>query len=64
MEDDQTRLVIVILSAGLLVAVLLAVVGMAKYDALVSEARDACHTAAALDLSGWVDLCRKVNFQE
>jgi len=64
MEDDAGRLVIVIMSAALLVAVLLAVVSFAKYDALVSEAREACQTAAALDLSGWVGLCKSVNYQE
>ena len=64
MEDDAGRLVIVIMSAGLLVAVLLAVVSFAKYDSLVSEVHEACQTAAALDLSGWVKVCKSVNYRE
>ena len=49
------------LAAGLLVALLLLVLTMAKYAALVEATRAACEQAAApLDLSSWVPLCRQV----
>jgi len=63
-DDDGMRLFIVIMSAALLAAVLIAVVSMAKYDAFVSEVHEACQTAAALDLSGWVKVCKSVNYKE
>ena len=63
-DDDGMRLFIVIMSAALLAAVLIAVVSMAKYDAFVSEVYEACQTAAALDLSGWVRVCKSVNYKE
>jgi uncharacterized membrane protein len=49
------------LSAALLVAVLLAVLTMAHYEALLAQAQDACTSVAApLDLSSWVPLCKAV----
>lgn len=62
--DPRVGTAVGLLAAGLLIAVLIAVISIAKYDALVSEAHAACQSAAALDLSSWVKLCKMVNFQE
>jgi uncharacterized membrane protein YqhA len=63
-EDGSVRAAVLTLAAVTLVGVLIAVITVAKYQALISEARTACTTAAALDLTKWIDLCRKVEYQE
>jgi hypothetical protein len=47
-----------------LVGFLLAVVTSAKYEALRSDIRNACPSAAALDLTKWIPVCKAVGFQE
>lgn len=61
---DERRLTVLALAAGLLVALLLAVTSMAKYEALRTSIHNACPSAAALDLTAWIPLCKSVGFQE
>lgn len=60
----QGRDAVLPLAGVALVAVLLAVLTMARYADLLDQARRACTTAAALDLTKWIDLCREVEYQE
>lgn len=52
------------LSVITLVAVLLAVLIVAKYEALRSDVVRACPSAAALDLSQWAPVCREVGYHQ
>jgi hypothetical protein len=52
------------LAAVALVASLLAVLTIARYEALRDSVLDACPTAAALDLSTFADACKLVNYQQ
>ena len=63
-HEPDNGLIVASLAIGLLIVLLLTLIGFAKYDALVSETQEACKTAAALDLTKWVELCRKVEYQE
>jgi general stress protein CsbA len=63
-ENDTARTFAAVMACLLLIAVLFSVILLAKYNALVDEAQVVCQTAAALDLTKWIDLCRHVNFQE
>lgn len=47
-----------------LTATLLAVLTIAKYEALRADVRNACPSAAALDLTKWIPVCKAVGFQE
>lgn len=47
-----------------LVASLLAILTMAKYEALRTDIRNACPSAAALDLTKWIPVCKAVGYQE
>ena len=47
-----------------LVASLLMVLTMAKYESLRTDIRNACPSAAALDLTKWIPVCKSVGFQE
>jgi hypothetical protein len=58
------RAAVLPLAAVALIATLLAVLTAARYTALIDQARAACGTAAALDLTRWVDLCREVQYQQ
>lgn len=51
------------LAAALLVATLLAVLTLARYETLRQEAKAACTTAAALDLSAFTRLCTDVGYR-
>lgn len=55
---------VAVLAAGLLVAVLLTVLTMARYEALRQETVVACDTAAALDLVAFNRLCHDVGYQQ
>lgn len=52
------------LAGGLLIAATLAVVTIARYEALRSETLRACDTAAALDLVAFTRLCHDVGYQQ
>lgn len=61
MNDTRPVAVVFALAAALLVAVLLAVLTMAHYEALLADTRHVCAAVAApLDLSSWVPLCKAV----
>lgn len=66
MTSDRvtSRAAVLPLAAITLVAVLFAVLTAARYADLLDQARTACTTAAALDLTKWIDLCRQVEYQQ
>jgi hypothetical protein len=60
----ESRASVLPLATIALVAVLFAVLTAARYADLIDQARTACTTAAALDLTKWIDLCRQVEYHE
>jgi hypothetical protein len=60
-EDRPPHALVFALSSAVLLAVLLAVLTMASYQALLADVQHACTAVAApLDLSSWVPLCKAV----
>lgn len=60
----MTRSAVMGLATLALTATLVAVVTVAKYEALRSDIRNACPSAAALDLTKWIPVCKAVGFQD
>lgn len=58
------RSAVMAMAVCLLGSVLLTVVVIARYEALRTDIRNACPSAAALDLTEWIPLCKAVQFQQ
>lgn len=62
--NDRQRWAVLMLAMSLLVSSLLCVLTIARYEALRDEIASTCPSAAALDLTSWIPICKRVGYQQ
>jgi hypothetical protein len=53
-----------VLAGCLLIASALSIITIARYEALRQDIEDTCPSAAALDLTSWIPICKRVGYRE